>query len=50
MISHLLVHFILLGSLSTVQKYIFKVIYERKRVPILLFGNKLDLCPKGEGR
>ena len=26
------------------------MIYERKKLPILLFGNKLDLCGKGEGR
>jgi hypothetical protein len=26
------------------------VIYQRRRLPVLLFGNKLDLCPKGQGR
>jgi hypothetical protein len=26
------------------------VIYQKKKLPLLLFGNKLDLCGKGEGR
>ena len=26
------------------------MVYERKRVPLLLFGNKLDLCGKAGGR
>lgn len=28
----------------------YLVVYQKKRIPVLLFGNKLDVCGKGVGR
>lgn len=26
------------------------MVYQKRKMPVLLFGNKLDLCAKGDGR